>query len=227
MSSALVRPAFDEFRALAATHNRVSVVATLICDELTPVSAFVRLNAGAERAFLFESVVGGEKVARYSFLSANPAKTFEATRDQVRLTDHRAGQVEVSTHADPLGVLEGLLAEYNAAALPGLPRFLGGAVGYAAYDMVRYVEKLPDAPPDDRDLPDLLFDIYESMVVFDLAHKTVLVVAYATVSPGADEAELRAAYDAARGAIDAVVHKLSQPAAMAPVQVDLPAPPAD
>ncbi len=74
-----------------------------------------------------------------------------------------------------------MIAAYRAPHLPGLPRFCGGAVGYAGYDTVRYVERLPNAPPDDRGLPDLCFAFYDRMVIFDHVAKTMLVVAHATV----------------------------------------------
>ncbi|HEY2157367.1 MAG TPA: anthranilate synthase component I, partial [Isosphaeraceae bacterium] len=94
--------------------------------------------------------------------------------------------------------------------LPGLPRFAGGAVGYAAYDAVRYTERLPDAPPDDRGLPDLSFALYDRMVLFDHIRKTVLVVAHAHLGPGVDP---RAAYDDACRRIDELVDRLATPGA--------------
>src|SRR5205823_2295334 len=84
-------------------------------------------------------------------------------------------------HLDPLRLLEELLAKYRAPHLAGLPRFSGGAVGYAGYDAVRYVERLPHPPPDDRDLPDLCFALYDRMVIFDHINKTIAVVAHAHV----------------------------------------------
>jgi anthranilate synthase component 1 len=221
----MLRPESGEFERLAQRHNRVPVVATLVGDDLTPVSAFARLATDEEYAFLFESVVGGEKVARYSFVGAGPARTFETKRDQVRLVDHRAGATQTATSGDPLALLGQLVAEYDAPAISDLPRFLGGAVGYASYDTIRYYERLPDAPPDDRDLPDLLFSIYDSLVVFDHVHKVVRVVVHAAIEPGADAAARRRAYDAAAERIDAIVARLSCPSPLAPVAITLPAPP--
>ncbi|MGD8453233.1 MAG: anthranilate synthase component I [Phycisphaerae bacterium] len=224
-SSAMVQPAFEQFGELARRYNRVPLVATLIGDELTPVSAFARMQAGAERAFLLESVVGGERVARYSFLGAGPTVTLEATRRQVRIREHGSGALAEFASDDPLGTLEEHLAKYRAAPLAGLPRFLGGAVGYAGYDTVRYCERLPNAPADDRGLPDLRFDVYETLVIFDHVRKMVLVVSHVPIAAGSDEAALRTAYAAGEARLERVIARLSEPAGLRPVRVSLPAPP--
>ncbi len=221
-------PDFEHFRRLATDHNRVPITATLICDELTPVSAFARLQGEAEHAFLLESVIGGEKIARYSFIGADPAETFEARREHVRLIDHGRGSVVLDTTSrDPLQLFEEHLRRYRVAHPPGLPRLLGGAVGYASYDTVRYYESLPNAPQDDRDLPDLLFNIYDTMVIFDHVFKTVLVTAHADASDGATESELRHAYDRAVERIGALRQRLGSPLLMPPVPVGLPLAPLD
>jgi anthranilate synthase component 1 len=114
---------------------------------------------------------------------------------------------------DPLQVLADLLLRYNASHVAGLPRFCGGAVGYLGYDVVRYTENLPNAPLDDRHLPDLAFDFYDSMVIFDHIQKTIAVTAHARVPPttGSDATmlrELRAAYDSACRRVDDLVRIL-------------------
>ncbi|MBM3980219.1 MAG: anthranilate synthase component I [Planctomycetes bacterium] len=195
------RPAFDEFAALARDHTLVPVYRRLTGDTLTPVSAFRKLPDD-DWAFLFESVVGGERVGRYSFLGAGPFRTFEAHGTRTRTRDGSGPWVEADA-ADPLRVLEDMIAEFRAPTVPGLPRFCGGAVGYAGYDTVRYVERLPNAPPDDRGLPDLSFGFYDRMVIFDHVAKTVLVVAHARVT-----GDLRAAYAAACARVDEVVAQL-------------------
>src|SRR5262249_33958010 len=109
-------------------------------------------------------------------------------------------------HPDPLRLLEEKLAQYRAPSLPGLPRFCGGAVGYAGYDTVRYVERLPNAPPDDRQLPDLCFAFYDRMVIFDHINKTVAAVAHAHVDPR-DPAR---SYQASCQRVDRLVERLQQ-----------------
>ncbi|MCE9563507.1 MAG: anthranilate synthase component I [Planctomycetes bacterium] len=206
-------PTFDQFRELARTHTVVPVYRRLTGDTLTPVSAFCKIQEG-DWSFLFESVVGGERVGRYSFLGAGPFRIFEARGTKTRTRDGNGPWVEAE-HADPLRVLEEMIAKYRAPHLPGLPRFCGGAVGYAGYDTVRYVEKLPNAPPDDRNLPDLCFGFYDRMVIFDQAAKTVLVVAHALLEEkgegrGSSEDNLRAAYRKACEGADQLVERLQQ-----------------
>jgi anthranilate synthase component 1 len=151
------RPSFEEFVELARHANLVPVYRQLIGDTLTPVTAFCKIQEG-EWAFLFESVVGGERLGRYSFLGAGPFLKFQSSEQRVQIQPAETpGRLEEFEHPDPLRLLEEKLASLRAPFLPGLPRFCGGAVGYAAYDAVRYVERLPHAPPDDRCLPDLCF----------------------------------------------------------------------
>jgi anthranilate synthase component 1 len=182
-------PPFEQFAELARTHTVVPVYRRLIGDSLTPVSAFRKIEEG-DWSFLFESVVGGERIGRYSFLGSGPFRKFEAYGTRTRLQEGDAPWVE-GTAADPLRVLEDTIAAYRAPHLAGLPRFCGGAVGYAGYDTVRYVERLPDAPPDDRQIPDLSFAFFDRMVIFDHVAKTVSAVAHwirdGSVVPSEDE----------------------------------------
>jgi anthranilate synthase component 1 len=206
-------PEFDEFARLAGQGNLVPVYRRLTGDTLTPVSAFCKIQEG-DWAFLFESVVGGERLGRYSFLGAGPFLCFEAHGPRVRL--HAAGRTEEIEHADPLQLLQDKLAEFRTPPLHGLPRFLGGCVGYAGYDAVRYVERLPSPPPDDRGLPDLSFGFYDRMVIFDHLFKTVIAVAHAHVpgardqGSGVREEELRRSYHEACGRVDRLVERLQQ-----------------
>jgi anthranilate synthase component I len=148
-------------------------------------------------------------VGRFSFLGTEPFLRFEAHGHNVTL--HGPGQAlgpEQFTSRDPLDHLRKLLERYRAVHLPGLPRFAGGAVGYAAYDSVRYTENLPNTPTDDRGLPDLAFAFYDRMVIFDHIRKTVLVVAQAHCGP---EVDPRAAYKRAAERVDELVERLAQP----------------
>jgi anthranilate synthase component I len=212
------RPSFAEFEQLAQGHTLVPVYRQLVADALTPVSAFAKLRAGGW-SFLFESVVGGERVGRYSFLGSNPFRWFESYGTSV--TERIGNQAAfISEHADPFKFLEQRLREFTAPHLPGLPRFSGGAVGYAGYDTVRYVEKLPNAPPDDRHLPDLSFAFYDQMLIFDHINKTVCVVVHADT-----RGDLRQAYDSAKQRVDSLVELLSTPSPeLLPIDIDLNAP---
>jgi anthranilate synthase component 1 len=214
----LYRPTFDEFAQLARDSSVVPVYRQLVGDTLTPVSAFCKIQEG-EWAFLFESVVGGERLGRYSFLGSGPFLRFQAWDRRVRVeTVGESGRSSVSEldHADPLRLLEDKLAGFQAPHLPGLPRFCGGAVGYAGYDTVRYVERLPHPPADDRQLPDLSFAFYDRMVIFDHRDKTIAAVAHAHVpgnrsqGSGVKDAELRKSYQSACARVDRLVERLQQ-----------------
>jgi anthranilate synthase component 1 len=202
--AAVYRPDFDEFRRLAEHSRCVPVYRQLTGDGLTPVSAFRKISRGGP-AFLFESVIGGEKVGRYSFLGSGPFLRFEARGVEVRIIGEPDGPRSFSS-ADPFRELEALVKRFETAHLPGLPRFIGGAVGFASYDSVRYTEHLPDAPPDDRGLPDLAFNFYDRMVIFDHIRKTILVVAL--VRPGDDP---RRGFDDGCRALDELVAQLATP----------------
>jgi anthranilate synthase component 1 len=212
----MYRPTFAEFAALAAGASLVPVYRQLVGDTLTPVSAFCKVQEEGP-AFLFESVVGGERLGRYSFLGSGPFLQLQA-HDRTVTVDDR-GTVTTHEHPDPLRLLEELLAKYRAPHVPGLPRFCGGAVGYAGYDTVRYVERLPHPPADDRGLPDLAFAFYDRMVIFDHVNKTVLAVAHAHVSEDRgqrtedSEADLKRSYDAACERVDQSVERLQRGAA--------------
>jgi len=202
------RPTFEEFTRWAGTAPCVPVYRQLTGDGLTPVSAFGRIERAAP-SFLFESVIGGEKVGRFSFLGTEPFLRFEARGHDVVVTvPGDPGADRGYSSADPLVDLQQLVDRYRAVHLPGLPRFAGGAVGYAAYDAVRYTEHLPDAPRDDRGLPDLSFSFFDRMVLFDHIRKTILVVAQAHLGPDTDP---RAAYALACARVDELVQRLAVP----------------
>ena len=190
----------------------VPVYRRLFADALTPLSAFAKIDAG-EAACLFESVVGGEKVGRYSFLAADPFLRLEARGSEVRI--EAAGGVETLSSSDPLAELERRMAAYRPARLPELPPFTSGVVGYAAYDSVRYTERLPSPPADDLGLPDLSFAFYDRMVVFDNVTKAIDVVVLARIEDDSP-AGVDRAYAAACGRIDATIERLSAPHAWPP-----------
>jgi anthranilate synthase component 1 len=203
-------PEYETFVSLCEQGNTVPVYRQLLADAMTPVSAYHRLaqptgRPAADYAFLLESVVGGEKIARYSFVGVNPSKTFTVRRDAITIRDVRTGETTTVTSHDPLAELAKLLAPYQAVDVPGLPRFTGGVVGYASYDMVRYYEPIGEGPADDRDLPDLAFGLYDTMVIFDHVDKTVKVVANAHV-----QGDPRQAYQAATDAIEQTIATLRE-----------------
>ncbi len=198
-------PDFEKYSALSDSHDAVPVYRRLLCDGLTPVSAFRRIDDGGE-ACLFESVVGGERVGRYSFLATGPSKHVIAKGNEVAIVT--ADGRQTMTVDNPLEVLRQQLHQVNVARLPDLPPFTGGAVGYAGYDVVRYVEDLPDAPANDRDLNDMAFAFYDSMLVFDHITKTITVIALAWRNRFDSN---QAAYADACQRIDNLVDQLNEP----------------
>jgi anthranilate synthase component 1 len=224
-------PDFETFSRLANGVHLVPVYRRLIGDSLTPVSAFHKLDAGSS-ACLFESVVGGEKVGRYSFLTAEPFQEIEAWGNRVVIRNKTAQQtpalpkgdatkrltnIEEFESPDPIEELRHRVDALRAVRLPELPPFVSGAIGYAGYDVVRYSENLPNAPTDDRHLPDLSFAFYDHMVVFDNITKTIVVVAMARVDGG----NLQASHDDACRRVDDLVNRLSAPAAdLTPVDIN-------
>ena len=197
-------PSRESFAALAQKASVVPVYRQLTSDTLTPVSAYCKIQEG-DWAFLFESVVGGERIGRYSFAGAGPAVKFQAWGNRV-VIEEGTRRTELQ-HSNPLKLLGEYLSRYRAARVETLPVFCGGAVGYAGYDVVRYAENLPHPPPDDRGLPDLCFAVYDRMVIFDQLQKTVFAVAHAQVGPGDN---LTAKYDEACRRVDELVRRLQQ-----------------
>ncbi|HWW93092.1 MAG TPA: chorismate-binding protein, partial [Vicinamibacteria bacterium] len=164
--------AFDDYDRLSAGGGPVPVFREVPGDTLTPVSAFLALSARSERAFLLESVLGGERLARYSFLGRDPLATLEVRGDEVLV---REGGTE---KVDPRGLFAALRARLGAppAEIPGLPRFTGGAVGYLSYDAVRLFERIPDRHGP-ADVPLASFAFYRSLVAFDhVQQRLVLIV---------------------------------------------------
>jgi len=195
-------PSLDEFKAKAARGNLIPVYRELLADMLTPVSALMRIDTG-DHSFLLESIQGGEKWARYSFLGANPSvivkttgRTATVVRDGVS-TEH-------AVEGDPLDFLKGLMAPYRPVEVDGLPRFSGGAVGYVGYDLVSFFENIPAGDKPGLGCPDLLFMLSDTMLVFDNVAQKIKVVANAHIG----DAGAEAAYSEAVSKIEALVSKL-------------------
>ena len=200
-------PDAERFAHLAREGRLVPVYRRLFADALTPLSAFARIDAGASGC-LFESVVGGEKVGRYSFLGADPFMVLEARGTTVSIS--RDGVTQTLDCADPLDELRRRMEEFRPVRLSELPPFTSGVVGFAAYDSIRYVEELPDAPPDDLGLPDLCFAFYDRLLVFDNVTKTLDIVVLARIDDPSPAGLGRARAEACRR-IDATIAALSRP----------------
>ncbi|MBE0477378.1 MAG: anthranilate synthase component I [Coriobacteriia bacterium] len=198
----MIVPRRQEFERLAADHDVVPVAREVYADLATPISAFLALADGAEHAFLLESVVGGERLGRYSFLGLGEGRVVTARSGEVTVEN---GERAVRGAADPLTVVAEELAAGRVARVPGLPPFVGGAVGYVGYEVASGFERVPRHPVDELGVPDLVMMLAETVVAFDHARRVMLVIAAAR--PGEDAG---AAYDEALARIDAALARLRQ-----------------
>ncbi|HYM90396.1 MAG TPA: anthranilate synthase component I [bacterium] len=203
MAKALtLEPGTREFDRRAREGNLVPVSCEVVADLDTPISAYLRLR-DLPQPFLLESVEGGEKVARYSFLGAQPRLTLRAFPTHVEVVEggatRRSGQ-------DPLEVARAILQQYRPAADPSLPRFYGGLVGWFGYDLVRTIEHLPNRPPDDRGLPLCSLQLADAVMIFDHLRHRIRIVANAFVEEGAERA-----YRGAQRRIEEWLDRLRRP----------------
>jgi anthranilate synthase component I len=171
-------PDYNEFARLARTATLVPVTKTVAADLRTPVSAFLSIAAEEPNAFLLESVEGGEKIGRYTFLGARPYMILRARGRQITIERHgRKTQQE----GDIFKILDGLLHEHTPAHLPGLPPFTAGAVGFFAHDAVRQLEKLPELAKDDLQMPDCNLMFFDRLLAFDHVRHEIFIIATADV----------------------------------------------
>ncbi len=200
-----VSPSRDEFLAHAREGALVPVWRETLADLETPVTAFLKIHRGPY-GFLLESVQGGERWGRFSFLGTEPACIIRVAGSVVELASP-GGSVERRSTGDPIQVVREVLGGYRPVTLPGLPRFAGGAVGYVAYDMVRTFERLPATLPDDLGVPEALLLVTDTLLVFDNVAQTIKALTHARV--GAEGAA--AAWEQAVGRLDELLGRLRGP----------------
>ena len=184
------------FKSLATDHNLIPVYREISADLETPVSAYLKTAVGTH-SFLFESVEGGENLARYSFLGTEPSEVLTTGAG----TEH--GEI------DPLDLLRDRMAIVKYAEVEGLPKFHGGAVGYLAYDTIRYFEPTVPQITDEQSglgVPESVFMLTDSLMIFDHVRHTIFVVAHAAVNGDPD-----ASYDRATATIEEVIARLDRP----------------
>jgi anthranilate synthase component I, non-proteobacterial lineages len=166
-------PDFSTARSLAGNYNIIPVSMEVHADMETPISIYKRLeNSGC--SFLLESVEGGEKWARYSFIGRNPFLTVRGGCKSTML-QYRNGKIE-EVQGNPIDILKALMAAYKGASLPDMPRFNGGAVGFFSYDTVRFVEELPNVPEDDIGIPELHFIFADEVIAFDHLKQKIHII---------------------------------------------------
>ena len=200
-------PDFQTFQQLATTGTLIPVYREIMADMDTPVTAFRKIDDG-RYSFLLESIEGGEKWARYTFLGSSPSIIVRSKGTTVEVLADGELPQRFETD-DPIEVVRDLLARYTPVQIEGLPRFFGGAVGYLGYDMVRHFERLPTDKPAVIGAWDSLFVITDTIIIFDTMAQKIKVVSNAhldgSVSP-------EAAYAAAGSKIETLIRRLRLPA---------------
>ncbi|MDP2943058.1 MAG: chorismate-binding protein, partial [Candidatus Omnitrophota bacterium] len=197
-------PSKKEFIKLSKKGNLIPVYKEISADLETPVSAFMKIDK-SDYSFLLESVEGGEKIARYSFLGSGPSLVIKSKGRDIEITE--GGKTRrVMTDEDPLLEMKGILSRYKFVPRDGLPRFCGGLVGFMGYDMVRFFEDLPSRNPDDLKMPDATFLLTDTILIFDHINHKIKVVSNAHV-----EGNPSKAYAAAVKKIDNLIALLEKP----------------
>ncbi len=195
-------PDKGEFMRLAKKGNLIPVYREILADFETPLSAFTKIDKG-EYSFLLESVEGGERIARYSFLGSAPSLVILTKGKRIEMKEGKVSRSFI-TKTDPIDELKKILKAYRAVRVKGLPRFSGGLVGFFGYDMVRFIEKkVPDKNPDDLKVPESVFMLTDMLLIFDHVDRKIKVVSNAHVKGDAARA-----YDDAVKKIDALVGSL-------------------
>jgi anthranilate synthase component 1 len=186
-----------QFKELAKTYTAIPVSRRILADTLTPVSLFLSIRSGTSYPFLFESVEGGEHLARYSFLGCNPYQVLSFDGRQTTLSSQSG---DSRTFEEPyFEVLEKLTTEHSEPVLQDLPRLTGGAVGFSSYDTVRQVEHLPDMPREDITIPEAIWSFYDEIYAFDHVKQQIVLIKTIFVKEGSDPEYL---YEKAQQSLD-------------------------
>jgi anthranilate synthase component I len=202
-------PSRKEFHRLAAAHTLVPVYRSLTADLETPVSAFLRLAEGEAECFMLESVEGGERVGRYTFIGVRPYKKIVARGRSIEVTEARQSKRPQTRtfEGDIFALLKDALNGHRPARIPALPPFTAGAVGFFAYDVVRQIERLPSIAKDDLGMPDACLMFFDEVLAFDHVRKAILLIVTADLS----RMKPKAAYDDAIARLDRLEKKLAKP----------------
>lgn len=197
----MLYPDLESFKILSAKGNLIPVYREILADTETPVSAALKL--GGSPSFLLESMVGGEKWARYSFLGSRPSRVIKSTGRRVEIRDTGTGTKSYETD-NPFEMIKKELTSYKPVDISGLPRFYGGLVGYMGYDMVRFFESLPDNHKPDSGLPDTFLMVTDTVMIFDNLKGKIKVVSNAHLDSKSPEK----AYREAEEKIEAIITRL-------------------
>jgi anthranilate synthase component I len=206
MTSLPLFPSRPEFKELAARGNLIPIYTEFVADYETPIAVFEKIDNGV-RSFLFESAESNDHVGRYSFLGSDPRIYFEA-RGRHIVIEEEGKRREFESTVDPLAELQKLMSGFRAVDFPALPPFSGGAVGYIGYDAVRFFEPtVGEPPPDQLGLPEMVFIVTDTFLVFDHRFRRLKIFANAVV----EGTKIDEAYDLAAQKIRRIVDKLEEP----------------
>lgn len=195
-------PSKKEFIKLSKKGNLIPVYSEIEADLETPVSSFLKIGEG-DYSYLLESVEGEESIARFSFLGAAPSLVFKSKGRRIEITENKRARRFVASE-DPLSEIKKIMRQFKFVKIAGLPRFSGGLVGYMGYDMIRFFEDIPDKNPDDLKVPDSIFMLTDTLIIFDhLMHK-IKIVSNARIAGNPSKA-----YDNAVKKIGMIERKLS------------------
>lgn len=208
----VIRPDFSTFREIATRAKVIPVYAEILADTETPVRALMRF-AQRPYVFLLESVEGGERWGRYSFLGFDPPTVWEVRGEEVWIKEG-SGTLRTPHRGDPFGDLGRLLKPGCGARIDGLPRFWGGAVGYIGYDMVRFMERVPSFQKPSLTIPDACMMLTDCLLIFDNLRHTVMIVATARLEEGGTG--LRDTYEEAAKKVRAILQRLREPVSHPP-----------
>src|SRR6516162_4796687 len=217
-------PTLPEFLNLATRGNLIPVTRRLLADIETPLSAYRKIR-GAGESFLFESVEGGEHIGRYSFVGCNPRALIRQNGNRVEIIENgkTIEQFSIACESGPSNVKDGLevvervMKKYRAVAVPGLPRFTGGAVGFIGYEFIHDVEPVVSRPPkDELGTPTMVFLIADQLLIFDRVAQTITILVNAILDDTGGPAE---AYENATSEIERIISLLEHPSEHHPVTV--------
>lgn len=206
-------PSEQEFCRLARRYNVLPVYIETVLDRETPVSTFERVGLRNPYAFLLESVEGGEKIGRYSILGIQPTALFISQGTRVLWKEE--GQTRELTRSNPWRALQKIFEAFRPAPVRGLPRFWGGLVGYCAYDLVRFFERLSNRQPDVLRLPDCVFQLADTVLVFDRVRHIAQIIVCTHV-PGSRQPSPKTLYRKARQRLAYVLHDLHRRSSVPP-----------
>lgn len=198
-------PSKEEFIKKARQGNLIPVYKELLADLETPVSAFLKIDQG-KFSYLLESVEGTEKVARYSFLGSSPSLIFKSKDKNVEVVQDSG--VKRFKSASPLREIKKLMQQYKFVPVSGLPRFCGGLVGFIGYDMVRFFERIPDGNCDDLKLPDCLFLLTDTILIFDHINHVIKIINNVHLQDKKSSLEISRAYDQAIAKIETIAQRI-------------------